>query len=172
MAPHPGSAARSTTAPLGRQVNTLRSRGRFNRGGSGVGLGKSGEQRTENNTLWVKSLPEAERPRGQQHALKARGGQSVVTAVLQDPRDRVKAGLPEPKSPGVPYHTHRSERVMTMPPPCLSSSVGDKHLLGGGRGPMRTCKEMNWAPTSRCYVLGYGTWDDLRPERARVTELG
>ena len=101
MAPHPGSAARSTTAPLGRQVNTLRSRGRFNRGGSGVGLGKSGEQRTENNTLWVKSLPEAERSRGQQHALKARGGQSVVTAVLQDPRDRVKAGLPEPTSVAV-----------------------------------------------------------------------
>jgi len=42
---------------------------------------------------------------------------------------------------------------MTMPLPCLSSSRGDKHLLGGGRGPMRTSKGMNWAPTSCYYVL-------------------
>src|SRR5712691_11631709 len=44
----------------------------------------------------------------------------------------VKAGLPEPKSPGVPYHTHRSERLMTMPLPCLSSSRCNEHLLGSG----------------------------------------
>ncbi len=79
--------------------------------------------------------------------------EGVYGAVPQDPRDMVKAGLPEPKSPGVPYHTHRSERLMTMPLPCVSSIRGDQHLLGGGRGPMRTSKGMNWAPTSRCYVL-------------------
>jgi hypothetical protein len=44
----------------------------------------------------------------------------------------VRVVLPEPKSPGVLYHTHRSERLMTMPLPCLSSIRGDKHLLGGG----------------------------------------
>jgi hypothetical protein len=74
----------------------------------------------------------------------------------------VKAGLPEPKSPGVLYHTHRSARWMTMPLSCLSSTAGDKHLLGRGRCPVSICKGMSWAPTSCCYVLGHGTWDRLR----------
>ena len=84
---------------------------------------------------------------------KSRCSESVKRYARQDPGGMVKAGLPEPKSPGVPYHTHRSERLMTMPLPCLSSSLGDTHLLGSGRGPMRTSKGMNWAPTSRYYVL-------------------
>jgi hypothetical protein len=85
----------------------------------------------------------------------------------------VKAGLPEPKSPEVPYHTHRSERLMTMPLPCLSSTLGDEHLLGSGPASNEDKQgdELGTYVALLCTTL---TEHGMRllPERARVTEPG
>jgi hypothetical protein len=85
----------------------------------------------------------------------------------------VKAGLPEPKFPGVPYHTHRLERLMTMPLPCLSSSLGDTHLLGNGPASNEDTQgdELGtYVVLLRTALTEHGM--RLLPARARVTEPG
>jgi hypothetical protein len=47
---------------------------------------------------------------------KREPSEDAYDAVLQGPRDRAKARLPEPQSPAVEAHTHRRERLWAMLP--------------------------------------------------------
>ena len=49
-------------------------------------------------------------------------------AVLQDPRDRAKAGLPEPQSPAVEMHTRRYGVYSAVLPGAGRSRFAARHL--------------------------------------------
>ena len=70
-------------------------------------------------------------------------------AVLQDPRDRAKAVLPESQSPAVQPHTRcYSVSNATLPGTARPSFAG-RHLRLARRWVTNLLKGMNGAPTSR-----------------------
>src|SRR6516164_3512815 len=93
---------------------------------------------------------------------KARGDKSMPEkrepledaegAVLQDPRDRAKAGLPESQSPAVKMYTRCYSVYNAAPPGAVRSSFANGHLRLVGRWRMTPLKGMNGAPTSRSDV--------------------
>ena len=87
--------------------------------------------------------------------------------VVQDPRDTVKAGLPESQSPGMEAHIHRHgmygrcrrDRTVRVAPFELSP-----------RQTTRSFKGSNEGPTSRSDVQLVRTRDRLQAARPRATE--
>lgn len=105
------------------------------------------------------SMPENQRP-----------GSVARDGALRGPRDKAKAGLPEPQSP-VDESSHPSERLLKpMPCPVTALMHGRHTFRDMGRCPMRTLKEMSGAPTSRYDVQQGRTWDRLRGANPRATE--
>lgn len=105
------------------------------------------------------SMPENQRP-----------GSVARDGALRGPRDKAKAGLPEPQSP-VDESSHPSERLLKpMPCPVTALMHGRHTFRDMGRCPVRTLKEMSGAPTSRYDVQQGRTWDRLRGANPRATE--
>ncbi|MBT2407545.1 MULTISPECIES: transposase [unclassified Streptomyces] len=105
------------------------------------------------------SMPENQRP-----------GSVARDGALRGPRDKAKAGLPEPQSP-VDESSHPSERLLKpMPCPVTALMHGRHTFRDMGRCPVRTLKEMSGAPTSRYDVQQGRTWDRLRGANPKVTE--
>src|SRR3954467_14545794 len=69
-------------------------------------------------------------------------------AVPQDPRDRAKAGLPEPQSPAVQPHTRCYSTSSAASPGGRPFAFADCHLRPGERWVANPLKGMNGAPTS------------------------
>jgi hypothetical protein len=89
---------------------------------------------------------------------------------LQRLRNKAKAGLPEPQSPGVQPHTRRYHICYRRP---QKPRVRLLLVVRPVCGPMRSegIQGDEWG----AYVvletfLSDGTWEGLRPARARVTE--
>jgi len=70
-------------------------------------------------------------------------------AAPQGPRDRAKAGLPEPQSPAVEMHTRRYGVYNAALPGAGRSRFAARHLRLARRWPVRSLKGMSGAPTSR-----------------------
>src|SRR5262249_42882670 len=70
-------------------------------------------------------------------------------AAPQGPRDRAKAGLPEPQSPAVEMHTRRYGVYNAALPGAGRSRFAARHLRLARRWPARPLKGMRGAPTSR-----------------------
>src|SRR5215831_8657518 len=70
-------------------------------------------------------------------------------AAPQGPRDRAKAGLPEPQSPAVQTHTRRYGVYNAALPGAGRSRFAARHLRLARRWPARSLKGMSGAPTSR-----------------------
>jgi hypothetical protein len=70
-------------------------------------------------------------------------------AVPQAPRDRAKAGLPEPQSPAVERHTRRYGVSNAALPGADRSRFAARHLRLARRWPARSLKGMSGVPTSR-----------------------
>ena len=89
---------------------------------------------------------------------KARGDKSMPEkrepledaegAVLQDPRDRAKAGLPESQSPAVKAHTRCYSVYNAASPGADRSRFADCHLRPGERWVANLLKGMSGTPTS------------------------
>src|SRR5262249_46299076 len=69
-------------------------------------------------------------------------------AAPQGPRDRAKAGLPEPQSPAVEMHTRRYGVSSAALPGAGRSRFAARHLRLARRWPARSLKGMSGAPTS------------------------
>jgi hypothetical protein len=67
----------------------------------------------------------------------------------QGPRDRAKAGLPEPQSPAVQMHTRRYGVYNAALPGAGRSRFAARLLRLARRWPARSLKGMSGAPTSR-----------------------
>ncbi|QST85068.1 hypothetical protein SRIM_037465 [Streptomyces rimosus subsp. rimosus ATCC 10970] len=99
-----------------------------------------------------------------------RAGSVARDGALRGPRDKAKAGLPEPQSP-VDESSHPSERLLKpMPCPVTALMHGRHTFRDMGRCPLRALKEMSGAPTSRYDVQQGRTWDRLRGANPRATE--
>ena len=70
-------------------------------------------------------------------------------AAPQGPRDRAKAGLPEPQFPAVAMHTRRYGVYNAALPGAGRSRFATCHLRLARRWPARPLKGMSGAPTSR-----------------------
>src|SRR5262245_43681185 len=70
-------------------------------------------------------------------------------AAPQGPRDRAKAGLPEPQSPAVERHTRRYGVCNAALPAAGRSRFAVRHLRLARRWPTRSLKGLSGAPTSR-----------------------
>src|SRR6516165_3295742 len=70
-------------------------------------------------------------------------------AVLQDSRDRAKAGLPESQSPAVEMYTRCYSVYNAAPPGAVRSRFANGHLRLVGRWRTTPLKGMSGAPTSR-----------------------
>ena len=79
------------------------------------------------------------------------GGEDVELSVLQDPRDMVRAELPEPQVPVMQCHVFR-DNVERGTIDIGRSRLGRLNLWVDGRYPTRILKEPNAAPTSRSDV--------------------
>jgi len=69
-------------------------------------------------------------------------------AVLQDPRDRAKAGLPESQSPAVKAHTRCYSVSNAASSGADRSRFADCHLRSGERWVANLLKGMSGTPTS------------------------
>src|SRR5215472_6788714 len=69
-------------------------------------------------------------------------------AAPQGPRDRAKAGLPEPQSPAVQTHTRRYGVYNAALPGAGRPRIAARHLRPARRWPARPLKGMSGAPTS------------------------
>ena len=74
------------------------------------------------------------------------GAEAVVP---QDPRDKAKAGLPEPQSPAVESHTRCYSVYNAALPGAARSAFAGRHLRLARRWLVRPLKGMSGAPTSR-----------------------
>ncbi len=96
--------------------------------------------------------------------------EDVHGVALQRLSNKAKAGLPEPQSPGVQPHTRRYHICYRRP---QKPRVRLLLVVRPVCGPMRS--ERIQGDEWGAYValetfLSDGTWDGLRPARARVTE--
>ena len=89
--------------------------------------------------------------------------------VVQDPRDTVKAGLPESQSPGMEAHIHR-HGMYGRCPWNRTVSLSPSELFLQGRRPARSFKGTNRIPTSRSDVQLVRTRDRLQAARPMATE--
>ena len=96
--------------------------------------------------------------------------EGVYDGALQDPRDKVKATLPESQSPAVEPHTHRYHVLDAVPSRACRSSFAVRTLRVMGdvqRAHARGC--MGHLRHARPFSTT-GTWDGLRGASPRVTE--
>ena len=70
-------------------------------------------------------------------------------AVPQDPRDKAKAGLPEPQSPAVEHAHPLLQRLRATLPGAARSRFAGRHLRLARRWLAKPLKGMSGAPTSR-----------------------
>jgi hypothetical protein len=92
---------------------------------------------------------------------KQEPSEDVYDVVLQDPRDRARAGLPEPQTPAREEHLPRSQRLqrghrytadhVSPPEPSDRWAMGDQPIPGTAQ-----VKGSNGAPTSRSDVCRFG----------------
>ena len=71
------------------------------------------------------------------------------SAVPQDPRDKAKAGLPEPQSPAVETAHPLLQRLRATLPGAARSTFAGRHLRLARRWLAKPWKGMSGAPTSR-----------------------
>src|ERR1700716_3891609 len=94
----------------------------------------------------------------------------VGSDALRDPRDMVKAGLPEVESPEDAISRPSERRPKPTPRPASESRPFRGNFQSTERCPVRAFKEMSRPPKSRYHVRRRRTWDHLRDASPKVTE--
>ena len=95
-------------------------------------------------------------------AANQRSCPGVGSDALRDPRDMVKAGLPEVESPEDAISRPSERRLKPAPRPASVSRPYRGNFRGAERCPAKEFKEMSRPPKSRYHVRRRRTWDRLR----------
>src|SRR5262245_37591695 len=103
-------------------------------------------------------------------AANQRSCPGVGSDALRDPRDTVKAVLPEVESPEDAISRPSERRLKPTPCSALGSQPYRGNFRSAERCPVRVFKEMSRPPKSRYYVQRRRTWDRLRGASPKATE--